>query len=144
MKSTVAEPQPSARSYIIAFDLEDDLLARLAGFLRAERIAAAKFYGIGGFGRATLAYYDMEAKRYLPIEVDEQVEVVSLIGNVATYNGEPRVHAHCAVGHRDGRMTGGHLLSAIVRPTLELVLEELAAYLRRADRPEIGIPLLDF
>jgi predicted DNA-binding protein with PD1-like motif len=144
MKSAIAVPPPSGRSFIVVLDMEDDVLERLAAFFTRERIAAAKFYGIGGFRRATLAYYDMEAKRYLPIEVDEQVEVVSLIGNVAAYNGELRVHAHCAVGHRDGRMTGGHLLSAVVRPTLELVVEEIAADLRRTDRPEIGIPLLDF
>ncbi|HEY1868914.1 MAG TPA: PPC domain-containing DNA-binding protein [Candidatus Cybelea sp.] len=144
MKSTIAGLQRAGRSYVVALDVEDDVLERLAEFLRAERIAAAKFYGIGGFRRVTLAYYDMEAKRYLPIEVDEQVEVVSLIGNVATYRGEPRVHAHCAVGHRDGRTTSGHLVSGIVTPTLELLVEELAADLRRVDRPEIGIPLLDF
>jgi predicted DNA-binding protein with PD1-like motif len=144
MKSTNAGTQSSGRSYVVVLDLEDDVLERLGAFLREERIAAAKFYGVGGFRRVTLAYYDMEAKRYLPIEVDEQVEVVSLIGNVAMYEGRPRIHAHCAVGHRDGRTTGGHLLSAVVRPTLELMVEEIAADLRRTDRPEIGIPLLDF
>jgi uncharacterized protein len=134
----------AGRSYVVVLDMGDDVLERLGTFFREQRIAAAKFYGIGGFRRVTLAYYDMEAKRYLPIEVDEQVEVVSLIGNLAAYHDEPRVHAHCAVGHRDGRMTGGHLLSGIVRPTLELMVEEIAAGLRRTDRPEIGIPLLDF
>jgi predicted DNA-binding protein with PD1-like motif len=143
MKSTTAGTQAHARSYVVVLDLGDDVLERLGAFLREERITAATFYGIGGFARVTLAYYDMEAKKYLPIEVDEQVEVVSLIGNVAAYRGEPRVHAHCAVGHRDGRTTGGHLLAGIVRPTLELVVEEIAADLRRSDRPEIGIPLLD-
>lgn len=144
MKSTGARPLPAVRSYIVVLDLDDDVLERLAAFFTSEGIAAAKFYGIGGFRRATLAYYDMEAKRYLPIEVDEQVEVVSMIGNVAIYQEAPRIHAHCAVGHRDGHMTGGHLLSAIVRPTLELVVEEIVSELRRTDRPDIGIPLLDF
>jgi len=144
MKNTTAGPQPSGRSYVVVLDLDDDVLESLAAFLTAQRIAAAKFYGIGGFRRATLAYYDMEAKRYLPIEVGEQVEVASLIGNVATYQDAPRVHAHCVVAHRDGRTTGGHLLSAVVRPTLELVVEEIAAGMRRTDRPNIGIPLLDF
>jgi predicted DNA-binding protein with PD1-like motif len=144
MKSTIGGTQPLGRSYVVVMDLDDDALERLGAFLSEARIAATKFYGIGGFRRAMLAYYDMEAKRYLPIEVDEQVEVVSLIGNVATYRGEPRVHAHCVVGHRDGHTTSGHLLAAIVRPTLELMVDEIAADLRRTDRPEIGIPLLDF
>ena len=144
MKSSDAYPRPDGRSYVAVLDLNDDVLQSLTAFVTAQRIAAAKFYGIGGFRRATLAFYDMEAKQYLPIEVDEQVEVVSLIGNVAMYRGAPRIHAHCVVGRRDGHTTGGHLLSAVVSPTLELAVDEITPGLRRTDRPEIGIPLLDF
>src|SRR5215467_13417862 len=76
MKSTIVGTPPFGRTYVVVLDMEDDVLERLAAFLRKEQISVAKFYGIGGFRRVTLAYYDMEAKRYLPIEVDEQVEVV--------------------------------------------------------------------
>ena len=117
----------SGRRYAAVFDAGDDLLDRLQQFLAAENVAAAKFCGIGGFQRATLAYYDMEQKGYLPIEIDEQVEVLSILGNVATYQGKPRIHAHCVVGHRDGRTTGGHLVSGSVRPTLEMMIDEVAA-----------------
>jgi predicted DNA-binding protein with PD1-like motif len=85
----------------------------------------------------------METKRYEPIAVDEQVEVVSFLGNVTSYQGKPRLHVHCVVGHRDGHTTAGHLLSATVRPTLEVFIDEIASSLRRTDRPEIGIPLID-
>jgi predicted DNA-binding protein with PD1-like motif len=132
----------SGRSYSVVFDLGDDVLERLQDFLRAEHVEAARLCGIGGFHRAILGYYDMEEKRYLPIDVNEQVEVLSFIGNVAAYRGEPRIHVHCVVGHRDGRTTGGHFLSGVVRPTLELTIDEVAVGLRRTDRPEIGIPLL--
>lgn len=136
--------QPSGRSYAVVFASGDDVGNVLQHFLKAEEIEAARLHGIGGFARTTLGYYDMEAKRYLPINVDEQVEVLSFIGNVATYQEKPRLHAHCVVGHRDGRTTGGHFLAGTVRPTLEIMVDEIAAGLRRTDRPEIGIPLLDF
>ncbi|MBV8068078.1 MAG: DNA-binding protein [Candidatus Eremiobacteraeota bacterium] len=142
MRSKAFERQSSGRSYAVVLDIGDDALEQLGTFLAAERIDAAKLYGIGGFQKATLGYYDMEQKRYLTIEVNEQVEVLSFIGNVATYQGKPRLHVHCVVGHRDGRTTGGHLLTGVVRPTLELMIEELAEGLVRTDRPEIGIPLL--
>jgi uncharacterized protein len=144
MKSKFLGQQPSGRSYAVVFDLGDDVVDRLQHFLIAERIESATLYGLGGFHRTTLAYYDMEEKRYLPIEVNEQVEVLSFIGNVARYQEKPRLHAHCVVGHRDGRTTGGHLLAGVVRPTLELMLDEIAVGLQRTDRPEIGIPLLCF
>jgi uncharacterized protein len=134
--------EPSGRSYAVVFDLGDNVLDRLQHFLIAENVNSAKLYGIGGFSRTTLGYYDVAAKRYLPIEVDEQVEVLSFIGNVAAYRHKPRLHAHCIVGHRDGRTTGGHLLAAFVSPTLELMMDEIAAGLERTDRPDIGIPLI--
>ena len=143
MTGKVLGRQPSGRSYALVFDSGDDVLECLQSFLISEKVGSAKFYGIGGCARATLGYYDMDQKRYLPIDVNEQVEVLSFIGNVAAYRQELRIHAHCAVGHRDGRTTGGHFLSGIVRPTLEVMLEEITAGLRRTDRPEIGIPLLD-
>jgi len=124
--------------------MEDDSLAQLARFLEEQTIVGAWFYGVGGFRRATLAYYDIEQKKYTPIEVAEQVEVLSCTGNVAMYQANPRVHAHCVVGHRDGHTTGGHLLAGVVRPTLELMLVEVPTGMHRTDRPEIGIPLLDF
>lgn len=143
MRSKLLDQPSSGRSYAAVFDMDDDVLEQLNRFFIAQKVAAAKLYGIGGFRRATLGYYDMEQKRYLPIEVDEQVEVLSFIGNVATYDEQPRLHAHCVVGHRDGRTTGGHLLAGTVRPTLELFVEEIATGLQRVDNPEIGIPLLE-
>jgi uncharacterized protein len=142
MQSKLVAQSPFGRSYVVAFDIGDDVLSQFAEFLATRRIEAARFYGLGGFARATVAFYDMELKEYLPIEVNEQVEVLSIVGNVATYQEQPRIHAHCVVGHRDGHTTGGHLLAATVRPTLEIALDEITAGLERTERPEIGIPLL--
>ncbi len=58
------------------------------------------------------------------------------------YQGKPRTHAHCVVGHRDGHTTGGHFLAGIAQPTVELMVDEIAVPLHRTDRPEIGIPLI--
>ena len=64
-------------------------------------------------------------KRYQDIPVNEQVEVLMLAGDIAwKEDGEPVIHAHVVVGRQDGSTRGGHLKKAIVRPTLELVLEE--------------------
>ncbi len=144
VKYKLLADQASGRSYALAFDMGDDALQQLGRFLGQQNIIGARLYGVGGFGRATLAYYDMDQKRYVPIEVDEQVEVLSCIGNVAMYQDNPRIHAHCVLGHRDGHTTGGHLLFGVVRPTLELMLMEIATGMHRTDRPDIGIPLLDF
>lgn len=136
-------PERTARRFVLVGHTGDDALERLTEFARSEQIVSAQFSGVGGFERAVLAYYNMESKAYEQIPVDEQVEVLSINGNIARYKGDPRIHAHCVVGHRDGRTTGGHLLQAIVRPTLELMLEELADAIERKDNAEAGIPLIE-
>ncbi len=143
MQSKRLAAAPQGRGFVVVFETGDDVLMEFQRFIVGEDIVSAELSGIGGFRRATLGYYDMDEKRYLPIEVDEQVEIVSLIGNVTLYQSAPRLHAHCTLGHRDGRTSGGHLLGGTVRPTLEVTVHELPARILRTDRPEVGIPLID-
>lgn len=142
MRDRMLTTTSSGRGYALVFDIGDDVLVEFERFCERENVYAAFFYGIGGYRRATLGYYDMEKKQYEPIEVGEQVEVVSMIGNVTNFQGKPRIHAHCIVGHRDGRTTGGHLLHGVVSPTLEITLQDGVVPLQRSNRPEIGIPLI--
>lgn len=132
-----------ARRFILVCDMDDDVLPAVQRFCEHERIAAASISGIGGFRSAGVAFYDMEAKRYERIEVGEQVEVLSFLGNVTAYRGKPKIHVHCVLGHRDGHTSGGHLLEGVVRPTLEVLIDEMSSNVCRTDRPEIGIPLIE-
>lgn len=91
----------------------------------------------------TLGFFDLEKRDYEKIPVNEQVEVMSLIGNIALYDGEPRIHAHIVVGKRDGTAHGGHLLSAHVRPTLEMFLTEQPQMIRRKLDEATSLPLID-
>jgi predicted DNA-binding protein with PD1-like motif len=109
---------------------------------RDSRTSAASFTGIGAFSRVTLGYFDLETRDYLRISIEEQVEVLSLAGNVALAGREPKLHAHVVVGKRDGTAHGGHLLDARVRPTLEVVAVESPGHLRRHMDEATGLPLL--
>ena len=136
-------PERAARCFVLVGHTGDDVLEQITAFARSESIVSAQFSGIGGFERSVLAYYNIATKVYEHIPIDEQVEVLSLNGNITRYNGGLRVHAHCVVGHRDGETAGGHLLQATVRPTLELMFEELADAIERKDNAEAGIPLIE-
>jgi predicted DNA-binding protein with PD1-like motif len=106
-------------------------------------LAASHFTAIGAFRDATLAYFDWEKKEYKKNPVREQVEVVSLIGDVAlAEDGSPKVHAHAVLGRADGTALGGHLMEAHVRPTLEVTLIETPQPLRRRHDPESGLALI--
>lgn len=90
---------------------------------------------VGGFQEAEVGWFDREKGGYRHIPVREQVEVLSLVGNVAARDGEPVLHVHAVLGRPDGSTLGGHLLSARVRPTLEVIVTEVAPELtERVDR----------
>ena len=75
--------------------------------------------------------------------VDEQCEVLSLIGDVAEGQDGPSVHVHAVLGLSDGTTRGGHLLEGWVFPTLEAIIREAPAGLRKVMHPDIGIALID-
>jgi uncharacterized protein len=143
MKSQLLSDGDSQRTYAIVFDTGDEVIRGLLAFAREHGISAASFTGIGAFERATLGYFEVDRRDYRKIPVDEQVEVLSLAGNVALASNEPRIHAHVVAGRADGTACGGHLLEAHVRPTLEVVLVEPPARLRRTTDPATGLPLLN-
>lgn len=130
------------RSYVLIFDTDDEVVAGLESFAREHAISASHFTAIGAFRRATLGYFDWNHKDYERIEIDEQVEVLSLIGDVALKGTEPKIHAHVVLGKRDGSAHGGHLLQAIVRPTLEVVLVDSPAHLCRVHDEQSGLALI--
>jgi hypothetical protein len=131
------------REWALIFDSGDEAVTGIKQFAAWEHLSAAHFTGIGAFANVTVAWFDLEKKKYQPIEISEQVELISLIGDIAESDGKPSVHAHICVGKRDGSAHGGHLQKGTVRPTLELILIESLAHLRKTFRPEFGLPLID-
>jgi predicted DNA-binding protein with PD1-like motif len=131
------------RTFAIVFGSGDRVLDGLRGFAASHAIAAAAFTAIGAFRRVTLGYFDVEQRDYRQVSFDEQVEVLSLTGNIARGPDGVAIHAHVVIGRADATAHGGHLLEATVRPTLEVVATEAPAHLRRRIDAATGLPLLD-
>lgn len=141
MQSRMIDTQP--KTYAVIFETGDEVTAGLAEFAQQHRLSASHFTAIGGFKDVTLGYFDWDKKDYKPIPVTEQVEVLSLIGDIALDKGVPKVHAHVIVGKSDGAAHGGHLLKAHVRPTLEVIVVESAGELRKSYDPLSKLDLID-
>jgi hypothetical protein len=143
MRYIEIETGSTLRTFVVVFQTGDEVTSLLKGFVVEQNITAARFTAVGGFSEATLGYFVWKEREYEPIAVDEQVEVLSFLGDVALVGDRPTVHAHVSVGHRGGRVTGGHLLRGIVRPTLEVMLDELPAHLQKSLDNDAGVPLID-
>jgi predicted DNA-binding protein with PD1-like motif len=142
MKSKVVE-DADVVTYVVVCDPGDEAVAVLEQFARAERLEASQLTAVGAFERATVGWFDRAAKEYRRILVDEQCEVLSLLGDIAEGPDGPSLHAHVVLGLADGTTRGGHLLEGRVFPTLEVVITETPAELRKVMRPDLGIALID-
>lgn len=116
----------------------------LKRFIEDEKVSAAQITAIGAFSRATLAFFDWESKDYLRKKIEEQVEVASLIGDVAqSPDGKPALHIHVVLGRRDCSALAGHLYEAEVRPTLEVIISESPTHLRKRTDATSGLALIN-
>lgn len=132
------------KTFAVVFDPGEEVVSGLLRFATEQQIAGAYLTAIGAFERTTLGFFETDKKDYKKIPIREQVELISLVGNIAQDDrGNPKIHAHVVIGKADGTAHGGHLVDAYVRPTVEVVVVESARHLCRKMRPELGVALLD-
>ena len=142
MRSKLLNDGPE-RTWALIFETGDEPVSLITEFARAQGISAARLSAIGAFSDVVLGYFDWQKKDYKRIEIHEQVEVLSLLGDIALgERGEPKLHAHAVLGKQDGSAHGGHLLEGRVRPTLEVVLVQSPAALQKVHDPETGLALI--
>jgi len=132
----------TGRTVVLVFEQGDHVMPVLKQWCAGEQVTAAHFTAIGAFEEVTVAWFDWEAKEYREIQIKEQVEVITLAGDVALKDDAPAVHAHIVVGRWDATTRGGHFVDGVVRPTLELVLQETPAHLRKRNDAESGLALI--
>jgi hypothetical protein len=143
MRSKQVSENP--RIYVIVLETGDELLSSLNGFALTKRLASSSFKAIGALSSVELGWFNWESKKYqTAVKLDEQVELLSVIGDIALKDSEPQVHAHLVIGRQDGTAHGGHLLSATVRPTCEIVVTESPRHLQKEIDPESGLALIRF
>ena len=131
------------KTYAVIFETGDEIAKGLKEFAAAHDLSAADFKAIGALSAVELGWFDWDDKSYhTSVKLNEQMELLSLIGDVALKDGKPAVHAHVVVGKKDGTAHGGHLIKAVVRPTCEVILTESPAHLRKQIDPESGIALI--
>jgi uncharacterized protein len=131
------------RTFVLILDSAEEAFGALSKFANQENITGAAVTAIGAFERAKVGWFDFDAKKYKPISVNDQCEVLSLLGDIAEGDdGKASLHLHAVLGLSDGSVRGGHLLEGIVRPTLEVTITETAAHLRRKKRSDLGIALI--
>jgi len=144
MQSKLVSKPGETRIWIAVLEMGEEAKQSLLALAGKEGIEAASFMALGAFERAVIGYFDWQKKTYQPIPIDEQVEVITLVGDIVPdEKGKPSLHAHTVLGRSDGSTRGGHLIEGHVRPTLEITVTETPAHLTRRKHPELGVALIE-
>lgn len=143
MKAKLLKDGPGEKVYAVIFSKGDDAMSGLTDFAIQHHINDAHFTAIGAVNGATLAWLDPAAKIYHRIPVTQQAEVLSLIGDMTTFNGKPIVHMHTVLGRSDGTTIGGHVFELDVNPTLEVIVTVNTVPLKRKPDEASGMKVID-
>jgi len=128
---------------LLRLDPGEEILASLKALCAQESIALGAVQGIGAVNYAVLGLFDPATKQYRANVFEENLEIVSLTGNITTMDGEVYLHLHMAVSDEQGRVFGGHLTEAVISVTAEIVIAQIDGAADRKFSEKIGINLLD-
>ncbi|HXC42370.1 MAG TPA: DUF296 domain-containing protein [Candidatus Dormibacteraeota bacterium] len=143
MQVQLLNPEEPTKRYAVIFYQGDEAFSGLLEFAEKYHVTSAHFTAIGALNGAAVGWFDLQRKMYKKIPIEGQVEVLSMIGDIAVYQGEPVVHTHVVVGTSDGTTRGGHVLGAYVSPTLEVTVTVDPLTMQKRFDPATDLTLID-
>jgi hypothetical protein len=143
MKVQLLSPDQQIKQYAVIFYTGDEAFSGLQKFAEEYHVTSAHFTAIGAVDGATLGWFDPQRKMYKKIPITGQHEVIGMSGDIALYHGKPVVHTHMLVGDSTGTILGGHVLSANVSPTLEVMVTVDPVTMQKRLDPETDLTLID-
>ena len=121
----------------------EEVVGCLKDLARSERLPSASITGLGAVGEATLAFFDRDRRTYVETRLAEDLEVVSMVGNIAWLGDDPVVHLHGVLSRPDATTAAGHIMRAVVSVTVEATLIVHPDRVARAPDSLFGLNLLD-
>lgn len=130
------------KTFAVILESGEEVMEKIMEFAKEQKISASQFTAIGAFSNTIVGFFDFSIRDYKKIPFKEQMEVLTLNGDITLFKGEYKIHAHVVLDKEDGTAHGGHLLKATVHPTLEIILNESPAYLSREINQDTGLALI--
>jgi len=131
-------------TFVIRLDKGEEIMEALRKFCYLLAIASGSFTAIGAVEKATISFFEPEKKKFSSKEFTGNYEIVSLTGNISQMRREPYLHCHVIISDNAFCVFGGHLKTAIVSTTCEIILMKLPVVVERKYNDDIGLNLLHF
>ncbi|MFH1520102.1 MAG: PPC domain-containing DNA-binding protein [Candidatus Micrarchaeota archaeon] len=133
----------TGKEILIRLDDGEEIIQTLKGICKNEGVQSALITGIGAARKVEIGHWNTETKKYDNKKFEGLLEIVSLNGNV-TINEEPMIHLHISIGMEDFSTKSGHLISAEIYPTCEIVLLPISTKITREKDEKTGLNLQQF
>ncbi len=122
----------------------EDLINAVTEIIKKHEIKSGLINIIGALKQFTIGYFNLHTKQYNFKTFNEDVELISCMGNVAYKDGEPMIHLHVTIGKDDFSILAGHLSQpSIISVTGEVYIYEIAQKLNRVNDPQFDLSLID-
>jgi predicted DNA-binding protein with PD1-like motif len=136
------EVREEKRQLVVKLGPGEPVVGSLVTLARGRGLPGASVRAIGAVGQARIGFFVTAEKRYRTCELRENLEVVSLLGNLAHSAEGPIAHLHVSLGRGDFSVIGGHLFEAVVSVTLEMFVTPTSERLERRRDPRFELNLL--
>lgn len=133
----------NGRRYVLRFDNGEEVVGALKKFMADAGIKACSFSGIGSCSSVELGYYNSHLKDYRHKPFNEDMEVVSLLGNGAAGEDGPAVHLHGIFGRTDFSLIGGHVFKLHTAATCEIFAIRMDGEMARKKNETWNLKLLE-
>ena len=126
---------------VVRIDKDEEIVEIVKHVCSDNNVRLGSVNGIGSTNQVTIGLFDTGTKQYLSKELVGEYEITNLAGNISTMNGEVYLHLHITLSDAHYNAFGGHLNSAIVSGTCEVVIDVIEGEVDRAFSEEIGLNL---
>jgi predicted DNA-binding protein with PD1-like motif len=128
--------------YVVRIDRGEEIVESLKAFLAQSGVLSGWVSGIGAVYGAEVARFVAGTKQYIAMKLEGEHEITALNGNIAVLDGKPFLHLHISLTDTAFRGVGGHLKSAVVSGTCEVIIDVLEGYLKREFNEKEGLNLI--
>ncbi len=132
-----------ATKYIVRIDKGEEIVETLKNICKENQIKLGSVSGIGAANKIIIGLFETGTKKYHSKEFSGDFEIVPLVGNISTMNGEIYLHLHANIADTKHNSFGGHLTSALVSATFEVIIDSIEGEVDRKFSDEVGLNLLD-
>ena len=129
---------------LVVLSKGDEIFKSLYKVVEELNIKFSWINGIGAADKIILGSYPSSLKKYIKKNFDNEFELASIMGNITIKEDAPFIHIHATISDEECNAFAGHLFSATITVTCEIILNISDKPIYRKECNEVGLYLWDF